>query len=366
MAEISVLSQYGHKVSSYVENNQKIARLPKVSVALRTLWSQESYRKVKRLLSQDEYDLIHVQNFFPLVSPSVYYAAQERNVPIVQAVRNYRFLCPNGQLYRDGHVCEICLKKSAKTAAIHYNCYRDSRAASATAASMLWLHDNLHSWQKVGKFISVSEFVKKKMIEGGFPAEKISVKPNFVYPDPGLSIIKDNYIVYVGRLQPEKGIHTLLATLPKLPRSIRVKVIGEGPLASDVIACAKKYNLEYLGKLSLTDTYDVIGRAMALVIPSVWHEPFGRVVVEAYAKGTAVIGSRMGGIPELIDDGYTGYTFEAGSNEDLAEKIISVMDNKERAIEMGLQGRTKFLRMYTPESNYSMLMDIYGQIKRSS
>lgn len=361
-AEVSVLEQYGHAVSSYVENNVKVASLPKAAVALRTLWSRESYRHVKRLLRDEKHDVIHVQNFFPLVSPSVYYAAQERGVPVVQAVRNYRFLCPNALFYRDGQICELCLKKSMKTSAVQHNCYRDNKAASATAASMLWLHHHLPTWRQIDRFISVSEFVKQKMVEGGFPAEKISVKPNFVYPDPGLSPVKEDYLVYVGRLQAEKGIQTLLAAMPKLPATIRVKIVGEGPMAPDVLACAQKYNLDYVGKLSLADTYDVIGKARGLIIPSVWHEPFGRVVVEAYAKGTAVIGSRMGGIPELIDDGRTGYTFKAGSVDDLVEKISLLMNDSQRAAEMGLQGRAEYLRKYTPASNYAMLMGLYDQV----
>lgn len=363
-AEIAVLEQNGNGVSFYTENNAKVATLSKAAAALRTLWSGAAYHHVKDVLRKQKHDLIHVQNFFPLISPSVYYAAQSEGVPVVQAVRNYRFLCPNGLLYRAGQVCELCLDKSAKTAAIQHNCYRDNKAASATAASMLWLHNYLPTWQKIDKFISVSEFVKRKMVEGGFPEHKISVKPNFVYPDPGLSPSKEDYIVYVGRLQAEKGILLLLATLPKLDSSVRLKIIGEGPLAPQVVACCGKHNVEYLGKLSLTDTYEVIGRARALVIPSLWHEPFGRVVVEAYAKGTAVIGSRMGGIPELIDDGRTGYTFDANSVDDLAQKINLLATDRERAVEMGLQGRADYLLKYTPESNYRQLMQLYAEVRR--
>lgn len=364
-AEVAVLEQYGNSVTSYIENNAKVSTLSKTAVGLRTLWSQDSYQYVRKLLRRQKFDVVHVQNFFPLISPSVYYAAQAEGVPVVQAVRNYRFLCPNGLFYRNGSVCELCLDKSAKVASVQHNCYRDNKAASATAASMLWLHNYLPTWQKIDQFVSVSEFVKRKMVEGGFPADKITVKPNFVYPDPGVSTNKEDYIVYVGRLQEEKGIRTLLAAMAKLSPSIRLKIIGEGPLAPDVVDCAEKYNVEYLGKLPLNETYDVIGKAQALVIPSLWHEPFGRVVVEAYAKGTAVIGSRMGGIPELIDEGRTGYTFNAGSTDDLVEKITLMLSNKEQAINMGLQGRVDYLIKYTPESNYNQMVRIYKNVNHA-
>lgn len=361
-AEVSVLKHYGNDVSSYIENNTKVSSLSQVGVALRTLWSKESYRVVKHLLKAQRHDVLHVQNFFPLISPSVYYAAHSERVPVVQAVRNYRFLCANSFLYRDGQVCELCSKKSFKIDAIQHKCYRENRAASATAASMHLLHSLLHTWNRIDKFVAVSEFVKKKMIEGGFPKEKIAVKPNFVYPDPNGSLQKEDYIIYVGRLQAEKGIQHLLAAIRSMKSSIKVKIIGVGSLESEVVEATKNKNIEYLGKKTLAETYDIIGKAKALVIPSLWHEPFGRVVVEAYAKGTPVIGSRMGGIPELIEDGVTGYTYEAGNTDDLANQIERIYQDEALTTEMGLAAREVYLKKYSPESNYRMMMDIYSQL----
>ncbi len=364
-AEVAVLRQYGNEVSAYVENNSKVASMSHMQAALRTMWSQESYRTVKQILKAQQHDVVHVQNFFPLVSPSVYYAAQSEGIPVVQAVRNYRFLCANSYLYRDGQVCELCLKKTIKTDAIQHKCYRDNRAASTTAASMLLLHSVLPTWSHIDRFIAVSEFVKQKMVEGGFAHEKIVVKPNFVYPDPGASQEKEDYILYVGRLQKEKGVQHLLAALKTMRSSIKLKIIGEGPLMDDVLDYTKNYNVEYLGKKPLAETYDIIGKAKALIIPSLWHEPFGRVVVEAYAKGTPVIGSRMGGIPELIQEGITGYTFEAGNAEDLANKIERIYQNPSLTFEMGLAAREMYLAKYTPKTNYNMMMKIYGQVTNS-
>lgn len=364
-AEVSVLKQYGNELSSYVENNKKIADLSQVNAALRTLWSKESYRTVKQILQAKKHDVIHVQNFFPLVSPSVYYAAQSEGVPVVQAVRNYRFLCANTFMYRDGNVCELCVKKSFKVDAIQHKCYRENRAASATAASMHLLHSILPTWNRIDRFLAVSEFVKKKMVEGGFPEHKITVKPNFVYPDPGISLDKEEFILYVGRLQPEKGIMHLLETVDAMNAPIKLKIIGEGTLLPEVLKFANRNNnIEYLGKMPLTDTYDVIGKAKALVIPSLWHEPFGRVIVEAYAKGTPVIGARMGGIPELIENGITGYTYEAKSQSDLAAQIDRIYSNTALSKEMGLAAYDLYKRKYTPEANYRMMLDTYNQVKQ--
>lgn len=364
-AEVSVLKQYGNELSSYVENNKKIADLSQVNAALRTLWSKESYRTVKQILRAQKHDIIHVQNFFPLVSPSVYYAAQSEGVPVVQAVRNYRFLCANTFMYRDGHVCELCVKKSFKVDAIQHKCYRENRAASATAASMHLLHSILPTWNRIDRFLAVSKFVKMKMVEGGFPEHKITVKPNFVYPDPGISLDKENFILYVGRLQPEKGIRHLLETVEAMKTPVKLKIIGEGTLLPEVLEFTRKNdNIEYLGKMPLTETYDVIGKAKALVIPSLWHEPFGRVIVEAYAKGTPVIGARMGGIPELIENGITGYTYEAESQLDLATQIDRICGNTALVKEMGLAAHELYKRKYTPEANYRMMLDTYNQVKQ--
>jgi glycosyltransferase involved in cell wall biosynthesis len=363
-AEVSVLKQYGNEVSSYVENNTKVSSLSKIGVGLRTLWSKESYSIVKDILKAQHHDVIHVQNFFPLVSPSVYYAAHAEGVPVVQAVRNYRFLCANSFLYRDGKVCELCLKKTVKVDAVQHKCYRKNRAASTTAASMHLLHSLLPTWNRIDKFVAVSEFVKQKMIEGGFAEEKITVKPNFVYPDPGVSLEKEDYIVYVGRLEAEKGIQHLLEAIKIMKSPVKLKIVGEGTLKSDVLSQIQGTNIEYLGKKTLLETYDIIGKAKALVIPSLWHEPFGRVVVEAYAKGTSVIGSRMGGIPELIEDGVTGYTFEAGNKYDLASQIERIYEDEPLTAKMGLSARQVYLDKYTPESNYNMMLDIYTSVMR--
>ncbi|MGM9506510.1 glycosyltransferase family 4 protein [Larkinella sp. GY13] len=364
-AEVAILEEFGNSVTSFIENNAKVSQLSKVSVALRTLWSQDSYKYVKQLLRSQKHDVMHVQNFFPLISPSVYYAAKSENVPVVQAVRNYRLICPSATMYRDGQVCDTCVSKSLKTPAILHKCYRDNRGATTTVTTMLAIHKLLPTWKQVDAFICISQFIRQKMIDGGFPVEKIYVKPNFVYPDPGLSIVKEDYVVYVGRLQTEKGIEHLLEAHSLIGSTVHLKIIGEGPLAPEVISYSKKNNVEYLGKLSLLDTYDVIGKARILVIPSVWHEPFGRVVVEAYAKGTAVIGSRMGGIPELIEDGVTGYTYEGGNAEDLAKKIEFLYQNPQLAIDMGLEGRKEYLKKYTPKSNYDMMMAIYSDVIQS-
>lgn len=360
--EIKILRDKGHEVTAYKENNSKINEIPKSSVALRTVWSKESYSNVERILKEKKYDIVHVQNFLPLISPSVYYAAKSQNVPIVQAVRNYRFLCNNSLLFRDGKVCELCVGKTIPFPGIVHTCYRNVGANLAVSA-MLTVHNVIKSWDKVDMFACISEFVKNKMIQGGFPEKKLYVKPNFVYPDPDQNIEKENYLLFVGRLTDDKGIFTLLDAIKLLEnKTIKVKIVGEGPLLDVLKNNTDNSNVEFLGKRSIEETYTLIGNARVLVIPSLWNEPFGRVVIEAYAKGTPVIGAKAGGIPELIIDGVTGVVFEPGDHNDLRDKIQFMFSDLDRTASMGRNAREEYLRTYTAERNYDMLMDIYNQV----
>lgn len=363
--EVKTMESNGHEVITYREHNSKISEMSKLSVAFRTVWSQYSYKHVKKLLSENKVDVMHVQNFLPLISPSVYYAARSLNVPVVQAVRNYRFMCTNALLYREGKICELCVHKKIPFPSFVHKCYRNNFSANFTVGTMLSVHNIVDSWRLVDRFACISNFVKEKMIQAGFDAAKLYVKPNFVYPDPGVETTKENYIVFVGRVNEEKGIFTLINSMGLVKnKSVQLKVVGEGD--DEIMAQLKELsagkNVEFLGKKPLAETYDIMGKAKVLVIPSLWHEPFGRAVVEAYAKATPVIGARVGGIPELIAEGVTGYTFEAGNANDLAEKIDRIYSNEKATAEMGMNARNEYLTKYTAQVNYEMMMELYKSV----
>lgn len=367
-AEARILADNGHEITYYNEHNSKTSELSNLQLAARTIWSSDSYKHVQAILAEKKYDVVHVQNLFPLISPSIYYAAKAANVPVVQAVRNYRFLCINGTLYRDGNICETCVGNKYSLSGIVHKCYRDNLAASTVATSTRIIHSLLNSWQHVDLFVCLSEFMKAKLLEGGFPENKIYVKPNFVYPDPGMTTQKEDYILYVGRLQPEKGIQVLLKAMSLLSNpAIKLKIVGEGPQLPLVEEyCRTHKNIEYVGKKSIADTYALIGGAKVVVVPSVWHEPFGRVVIEAYAKGTPVIGARVGGISELIESEQTGLLFEAGNAVELAGRIRWIVEEPHRAQILGLEGRREFTRKYTADTNYDILLDIYHKVGKKT
>ncbi len=146
--EEKLLQEQGNQVDIYEENNNRVAEIGKVRVAIRTVWSTESYQIVRQKLTENSYNIVHVQNFFPLISPSVYYAANKQGVPIVQTLRNYRLLCANSYFFRDQKVCEDCLGKIIPWPGVVHGCYRDSKLGSLVVVTMQTLHRAISTWKK--------------------------------------------------------------------------------------------------------------------------------------------------------------------------------------------------------------------------
>lgn len=363
-AEERMLRDMGHRVEVYEESNDRLVNLPSWRLALRTVWSREAHRKVTRRLENASYDLLHVQNFFPLISPSVYYAARNAGVPVVQTLRNYRLICPNALFFRDGQVCEDCLGKPIPYPGIIHRCYRDNHAASAATAAMLTTHRALGTWNHlVDVYIALTNFAREKLIEGGLPADKIVVKPNFVSPDPGVGNGNGGYALYVGRLSVEKGLDTLLAAWEHIGDRLPLKIVGDGPLSNLVTqAMERQPAIEWLGRRPMSEVYDLIGEAIVLIFPSKWYETFGRVAVEAFAKGTPVIASKIGAIAELVEHDRTGLHFQPANPHDLADKVDWVATHPTELFRMRQAARSEFESRYTAEKNYHRLMEIYDLV----
>jgi len=363
-AEERLLQEMGHHVDIYEQNNHDVSHINKQQLALRTIWSQTSYKAISKQLRTISSDLVHVQNFFPLISPSIYYAARNHKVPIVQTLRNYRLLCPNALFFRDGHVCEDCIGKPIPYPGIINSCYRGDRAASSVTAAMISIHRALGTWRNmVDRFITLTHFAREKFIEGGLPADKIVVKPNFVHPDPGVGNGLGNYALFVGRLAVEKGIDTLLEAWKILDYSYPLKIVGDGPLFEQVKAATQiNSNIEWLGRRSIPEVHELMGNATFLVFPSKWYETFGRVAVESFAKGTPVIAANLGAIAELINNHRTGVLFNPSDAVDLANKVDWCLSNKYRLKEMRKEARYEFESKFTAIANYEATMEIYKNL----
>jgi glycosyltransferase involved in cell wall biosynthesis len=362
-AEQALLRQNGHEVDLHEERNERVGELGQLRVALRTVWSRESHRRLRQRLGRRKYDLVHIHNFFPLISPAVYYAARAEGVPVVQSLRNYRLVCPNAELFRAGQPCEDCIGRRVPWPGIVHACYRGSRRATTAVATMIAVHKHLQTWQRmVDLYIAVTHFARDKLIAGGLPADRIVVKPNFVEgaPEPGTGA--GGYALFVGRLSAEKGLSTVLEAWRRLGHAIPLKIVGEGPLAADVESVAAgPLEVECLGRRPLAEVYELMRGARFLVFPSEWYEPFGRVAIEAFASGTPVIASATGGMAELVDDRRTGRLFRPGDAADLAGTVEWALAHPQELARMRARARAEFEANYTPERNYQLLMAIYRQ-----
>ncbi len=360
-SEVALLRDYGYEVELLEQDNHDIEQLGKARTAAGTVWSSASYKSIHQRLSTGSFDVMHVQNFFPLWSPSVYYAAAKCKVPVVQTLRNYRLMCVNATFYRDGHVCEDCLGKTAPWLGIAHACYRNSRAGSAVLAGMVGIHKLLGTWQrKIQAYIALTEFARDKFIAGGFPQDKIVVKPNFVHPAPEPGSGGGGYALFVGRLSEEKGIATMLHAWKATSSPIRLKIVGDGPLTELVRqAAAESSSIEYLGRRNSAEVFDLLRSAEFLVFPSEWYEGMPRTVIEAFAVGTPVLASNLGATASMIVPDKTGFHFIPGDAGDLQHHVEHCSRNLDYVRSMRPLARAEFLAKYTGSANAGLLLEIY-------
>jgi glycosyltransferase involved in cell wall biosynthesis len=359
-SEDSLLLARGHEVRQIVLDNSVIQVGDGLRVGIKALWNQSLYKRVQSEIKTRRPDVVDVHNFFPLVTPSVYYAARSLGVPVVQTLHNYRLLCPGATFYRNGKVCEDCTRWPVPLPGLIHRCYHQSVTHTGGVALMTTAHQLIGTWKrKVSLYITVSEFEKAKFVENGFPASRIFVKPNFV-PEPGTPVYGGNGFLFVGRLAVEKGVATLLKAMTLTALPFRLTIVGEGALSADVKAAATRDSrIQYLGRLPQMDVRELMRQASCLVFPSEWYETFGRVAAEAFACGTPAIAANIGAVAEVVEAGVSGFHFRAGDAEDLARLMNHVHIKPEAAAALGKTARAEFEQRYTAERNYDMLIEAY-------
>lgn len=356
-AESDLLSSHGHTVVPYTLDNRSIKGTPPLLLAAAAIWNGASYRQLRELFRRERPDIAHFHNTFPLVSPAGYHAARAEGVGVVQTLHNFRLICPNGLLFRDGHVCEECVGKFFPWPGIVHACYHNSRAATAVRAGMLTVHKPLGTWARaVGIYIALSEFSRQKFIQGGVPSEKIVVKPNFLIGDPGLGAHRGKFGLFVGRLSREKGLDILQRAWRLLGDSLPLKIIG-GPLTGEEI---ESNSIQWLGPQPKERVYEEMKAASFLVFPSECYENCPMTIIEAFATGLPVIVSGRGSSAEMVRDQHSGCHFRAGDSVDLAAKVAWALTNDHELAAMGQSARQEFENRYSAARNYAQLMEIYS------
>jgi glycosyltransferase involved in cell wall biosynthesis len=335
----------------------------KVAMAANTIWSQRSRSELHEVLRHVRPDVVHVHNTFSILSPSVYGACKAEGVPVIQTLHNFRFFCPSALFLRDGKPCESCLDKSLLQS-VRYRCYRDSRGATATLATMLTLHRAIGTYSRdIDRYIILTQFGRGKAIKGRIPAHKLVVKPNFLPDPPRPGLGGGGYVTYIGRLLEGKGAETLVRAWRLLP-SIKLKIIGDGALRPALEAMARRENLniEFAGMQPKAVVLNAIANAEFLIIPSECYEGFPMVIAEAFACGTPVLASRIGSMEELIEDSVTGRKFTPGDSQGLAEGVRLMLADQVGLRRMRANARAYFDAHLTEQQNYAQLMNIYSEV----
>ena len=354
-AEVALLRRHGHEVRTLLRHNDELRSMPRAVAAMQTFGSGRTRREVQAEIDSFRPTVVHIHNWFPLLSPSLHRTCAQAGVPVVQTLHNFRLVCPQAMFLREGRICEDCLGR-APWPAVRHACYRGSRAQTAILAGTLVLHRALGTWRDVSVFVALNEFCRRKFAQAGLPAERHR-RETELRRSPGAGRRAAQGIPLRRPPGGGKGVALLAAAL-RIHRSVAtLEVIGDGPLSSAIRAIA---GVEMTGPLlGCTEVQHHMRSAQALVLPSIWYENFPRTLVEAYAAGLPVIASRLGAMAELVHEGETGLLFEPSDAAALADRLCWAEAHPHEMARMGRRAREVYEAEYTPERNHALLMAIY-------
>lgn len=365
-AECKMLSQYGHDVRTLVFNNEQISTWKEVvRLSYRIFYNSDSARMLNDLIEEFHPDIIHVHNFFYVASPSLFYVAHQKNIPVLFTVRNFRLICSGALLLRNGKTCELCINSQLPLHGIIHACHRNSRLQTAQLTFMTSYHKMVGTWRnKITKYVVLTDFAKKKLLSSslGLNPDQIVVKPNCV-TDLGYKAYDErgDYYLFVGRLSTEKGLDTLLKARDYTP--FRLKIIGEGPLTPLVEEYAQKYaDIEYLGFRDNNFIIETLKEARALLFPSIWYEGLPRTILESFSTGTPVICSDIDNVNEIVTNRVNGLHFPTSDAKGLADILKVFQPEDEQFKALYANARATFIEMYTYEGNYKQLIKIYKEL----
>ena len=340
----------------------------KLGRAVRTISSREAAEAARRAVRRSRPDVAHLHNIYHHLSPSVIRAIAGEGVGMVQTLHDYKLVCPAYLLMTEGAVCERC-RGGRFYEAVRHRCLLDSRAASAVGMAEAYLHRWLRTYDKIRYFLCPSRFLLEKVHSFGIDRSRLIHLPYFLpveryEPRPA----GGGYYVYAGRLSREKGVATLLEAHARLPRPrIPLRILGDGPLRRLLEERKRALALDdvtFEGYLGSERLREIVGECLFTVAPSEWYENYPFAILETFALARPVVGSRIGGIPELVRDGETGWTCEPGDPDSLARQLARMMEDPGRAGEMGRDARAWIAEALDPESHLERLDAIYREVSR--
>jgi len=355
--EKKILLKNNCKVFQLIKKNiNEITSIYKIINIVKNLnYSIISKNEVLDNLDRIKPDLVHIHNTFPLWSYSVIDACNEKKIPVVMTLHNFRMICANGTFYRNNQVCEKCLQSSVFNS-VKYGCYQNSKLKSIPVSLMINnSNKGLSIVNKLNKIIVLNEFAKKKFLEANFPKNKIVVKPNFIFDKIKCkkNISKSGFL-YASRLSEEKGILDLIKAFKKF--NFDLNVCGDGPLKSKL---ENETKIKYLGFLSKKKLLNLLMKTKFLIFPSKCFENFPTIFLQAFALNVLVIAPKLGSMSTIIKDKHNGVLFKANDVDDMIKKIKWVMSNDDKCNQIIKNAKKDLKKKYTESINYKILMDIY-------
>ncbi|MDA7484377.1 glycosyltransferase family 4 protein [Planktomarina temperata] len=367
-AELELLRSAGHDVrlfAKYSDNVRERGAIGAIHAGFVNAWNPKSAGELLEEAKKFQPDIVHVHNTFPLISPSIFWKLSGK-FKCVLTLHNYRLLCPAAIPARDGKVCTKCIDGASVLPALRYGCYKNSHLATLPLALNVALHRKIGTWvNRVDGFIALTEFQKRLMTQAGLPEAKVHVKPNF---HPGQPFVKpynlrNDYVIYAGRLSKEKGLITLLKAWKiwgdKAPE---LRIVGDGPLLSILKNLAQGCRVKFFGKLPQHSAIEQIAGAKLLLLPSEWFEGFPLVLQEAFALGTPVVASDIGPFRELVKEAGAGIVVPPSDPVELQKAISQVLSMKDVLNKFSSNSRRAYEQYYNDTVNLSRLMDIYLEV----
>lgn len=363
--EQRMLETHGHKVMLYTRDNSEIkqfSKYEKIMLPFEFIFNIKTYRDIKKIIKENNIDVVHVHNTLSLISNAVYYAAINCGVPVVQTIHNFRLLCPGATFYRDGKICERCIKGGLKNA-IKYNCYRNSKIQTMVCVLNIKIHRMLGVYKKIN-YICLTEFNKNKLLSfNQISPNRVYVKPNFEkkHDDSVICNERDNQFIFVGRLDKTKGIVELLRAWEKLDnKTIKLIICGTGPMEEwcRQFLNEHKCNVEMMGFVNKDTVINILARSKALILPTKLYEGFPMTIVEAFSMGTPVICSNIGNSGAIVEESINGYKFNDFSPKSIID-CVNKIENNPLSYDVIYK---IFKEKYSEKSNYIMLNDIYEKI----